>query len=544
MPKQRAAVAGRSSAKATKTSPAWIADAAFYQIYPQSFQDTNGDGIGDIPGIIGRLDYIRSLGCNAIWLNPVFASPFGDAGYDISDFRKVAPRYGTRADLRRLFREAHRRDMRVVLDLVAGHTSAQHPWFKSSCSPRRNRYSDYYIWTPDVWTQAVGCPQINGFSERDGNYVTNFFWFQPALNYGFHRPDPAQPWQQPVDAAGPRAVKAELQALMKFWLDQGCDGFRVDMAASLVRGDIKGEGIRAFWQEFRAWFDADYPEAVLVSEWSDPRAAIGAGFHIDFLIHFGDPAYQKLCNPWGGVENGFKIDGGYFHKSDPKPLSGFLDNYLAHHRATRGKGYIALPTGNHDLARFLRGRTPAEQRVLHAMLLTMPGVPFIYYGDEIGLTFREGLVSKEGGYVRTGTRAPMQWSRGRNAGFSTAPKRDLYLPIDPDPKRSCVADQENDTSSMLHLVRRLLALRKEVPALGNDSPFQPVDTGGDGVPFLYRRGTGRRSVLVAINPSDRTVTAHIPTNADVAPLLAEGVEIQGGQLRMNPVSFGIFQTES
>ena len=144
--------------------PSWLANAAFYQVYPQSFLDTNGDGIGDLPGVIAKLDYIKSVGCNAIWLNPVFLSPFRDAGYDVSDFRKVAPRYGSNQDLRRLFQEAHQRKMRVVLDLVAGHTSVEHPWFKASAKAARNRYSDYYIWTPSVWENATDFPQINGYS--------------------------------------------------------------------------------------------------------------------------------------------------------------------------------------------------------------------------------------------------------------------------------------------------------------------------------------------------------------------------------------------
>ncbi|MDZ4197962.1 MAG: alpha-amylase family glycosyl hydrolase, partial [Kiritimatiellia bacterium] len=192
--------------------------AVFYQIYPPSFLDTNGDGIGDLPGITARLDYIQSLGVNALWLNPCFVSPFQDGGYDIADFYRVDPRYGTNADLSRLFREAHRRGIRVCLDLVAGHTSIEHPWFKASSRHKRNPYSDWFIWTPSVWDEGMAGKFIHGYGERDGNFLTNFFWFQPALNYGFARPDPARPWQQGIDAPGPRAVRAELRKIMHFWL--------------------------------------------------------------------------------------------------------------------------------------------------------------------------------------------------------------------------------------------------------------------------------------------------------------------------------------
>jgi maltose alpha-D-glucosyltransferase/alpha-amylase len=529
--------------KAQKSpGPGWLATAVFYQIYPQSFYDANGDGIGDLAGIIAKLDYIKSLRCTAIWLNPIFDSPFGDAGYDVRDFRKVAPRYGTNADLKCLFKEAHSRNLHVVLDLVAGHTSVEHPWFKASAKATRNRYSDYYIWTSSVWQNAAGLPQVNGYSNRDGNYVTNFFWFQPALNYGFAKPDPAQTWQQPLDAPGPRAVKAELKTMMQFWLDQGCDGFRVDMASSLIRNDPGGYGIKNFWREIRGWLDKDYPEAVLISEWSNPKQAIGAGFHVDFMIHCGEPAYQMLCNPWGEVRGGTKVHGGYFHREKPDNLEGFLSNYLAHYRATRKAGFISLPTGNHDFARFGHGRSNAEQRVFYALLLTMPGVPFIYYGDEIGLPFQEGLTSKEGAYSRTGTRTPMQWKNGRNAGFSKAAAKRLYLPVQTRTDRPTVESAEANPDSLLHLVRHLLALRCKYDALGNLGAFKPLrmEGGAVNVPFVYQRGKGKKAIVVAINSSSKIIRATLPLEVARKPLLAENVEVIGRNLCMQPVSYGVF----
>ena len=163
---------------------AWLDKAVFYEIYPQSFCDTNADGIGDIPGIIGKLDYIRDLGCTALWLNPCFLSPFGDAGYDVEDYYTVAPRYGTNEDLANLFREAHKRDMHVLLDLVPGHTAVTHPWFRESMKAEKNAYSDRYIWTDSIWEEPQGMGCIRGISSRDGSCAVNFFSHQPSLIYG------------------------------------------------------------------------------------------------------------------------------------------------------------------------------------------------------------------------------------------------------------------------------------------------------------------------------------------------------------------------
>lgn len=518
-------------------TPNWLSNAVFYQIYPQSFADSNGDGIGDLVGIIGKLDYIRSLGCTALWLNPVFESPFRDAGYDVSDFCKVAPRYGTNADLKRLFAEAHRRGMRVVLDLVAGHTSDQHPWFKASARAKKNRYSDYYIWTDSVWSTFTEPRPLPGH-ERDGCYLPNFFPSQPALNYGYAEPDPNKPWQQTVSAPGPRAVLGELKRIMAFWLEAGCDGFRVDMAASLVKEDPKGTGIRKLWNDVRGWLDREYPEAVLVSEWGNPARAIPAGFHIDFMLHFGEPAYQHLCAPQ--VSPRPDAPRGFFDADGRGDITAFLGNYMKHLRATRKRGYIALPSGNHDFARFRHRRSEEELRVFFAMLLTMPGVPFLYYGDEIGIEFREGLASKEGGYSRTGTRTPMQWNSGRNRGFSTAPASKLYLPVNRT-RGQDVAAQESVPDSMLGFVRTLLALRREHPALGNDGGFEPVYAKQGKCPFVYLRRSGRERILVAINPSKSPQSVVVPVLKDAKPLAARGSGISGNRLRMAGFSFGIFE---
>ena len=270
----------------------WLKDAVFYEIYPQSFQDTNADGIGDFQGIIDRLDYIKELGCNAIWMNPCFASPFGDAGYDVSDYYTAAPRYGTNEDLKRLFDEVHKRGMHILLDLVPGHTSVDHPWFKESLKAEKNPYTDRYIWTNNIWDQPEGIGSIKGISDRDGCCVVNFFSHQPALNYGHYICE--HPWQQPMDAEGPKATVAEMEKVMRFWLKMGCDGFRVDMAGSLVKNDPDGLGTIKLWQGIRPFLSKEFPEAAMVSEWGEPDKSLQAGFDMDFLLHFGPSHYNDL----------------------------------------------------------------------------------------------------------------------------------------------------------------------------------------------------------------------------------------------------------
>ncbi len=533
--------------------PEWLEKAVFYQIYPQSFYDTNGDGIGDLPGIIRKLDYLAGLGVTALWLNPCFESPFQDAGYDVSDYYRVAPRYGTNDDLRTLFAEARKRGLRVLLDLVPGHTSVEHSWFKASSRAKRNPYSDWYIWTGSAWEWDIpGYRVISGLSERDASYITNFFWFQPALNYGFAHPDPSKPWQQPTDAHGPRQVRQEMRNIMRFWLEMGASGFRVDMAHSLVKGDSDSQAIKRLWQENRAWLDKEFPEAVLVSEWSNPTMALAAGFHMDFLLPFGTPGWAALFrkpNVQGPACDAYGFS--FFDRSGNGNIREFLDNYLKHYLPTQGKGLIAFPTGNHDVPpRLGDGRDSEDLTLAFLMVLTMPGVPFIYYGDEIGMRTVNGLPSIEGGYDRTGIRTPMQWDRSPNAGFSNAMPDHLYLPIDPDPQRPNVGDQEGFANSLLNHVRQLIALRKEHPALSASADFEPVYAERGRCPFVYQRKASEGTLLVAINPSERPVQVDLSTKVAFSSTTsifgyANAIKKNGDGwiLALPPVSGGIYQIE-
>jgi glycosidase len=517
----------------TSPSPSWLETAVFYQIYPQSFYDSNGDGIGDLNGIRQKLGYLVDLGVKAVWINPCFVSPFMDAGYDISDYYRVAPRYGSNDDLKSLFDEAGRLGLHILLDLVPGHTSIEHPWFQQSCKHERNPYSDYYIWTDSAWEWHVpGFRAVSGYAERDGSFIANFFYHQPALNYGFANPDPAQPWQQPVDAPGPRQVRQEMRNVMRYWLEMGASGFRVDMAGSLVKGDPEGRATQALWQEIRVWLDEEFPEACLVSEWGRPSIAVPAGFHVDFCLPFGMPGYTSLLRKPYGPGPGYDPYGfSYFDPLGNGNICEFLDDYLDHYRNTRGRGFIAIPTGNHDSrVRLSQGRSPRDLELVYLFLMSMPGVPFIYYGDEIGMHTRFGLASREGGYDRTGVRTPMQWADTLNAGFSMGPTTSLYLPVDESPDRPTVAEQEKDPGSLLNRVRRLIALRKVHPALCASGEFRPLYAKPGPYPFVYLRSLGDESLLVAVNPAEREVEAELPSDLSID--LARALWGQDGALRL------------
>ncbi len=506
----------------------WLNDSVVYEIYPQSFYDTNGDGIGDLQGIIEKLDYIESMGFTAIWLNPINASSFNDAGYDITDFYSVAPRYGTNADYKALCEAAHSRGIKVIFDLVAGHTSIEHPWFIESAKDEKNEYTNRYIWTDDTFDNGEG---IAGYSERNGNYITNFFWSQPALNYGYAYPDPKKPWQLPVTHPDCVATKEELKKIIEFWMDLGTDAFRVDMAQSLIKGDKDKSFMKAFWNEIRIHMEKKNPECLLISEWGSPTDAINAGFHLDFLLHSNNSAYTSLFRHEKGRNTTRLFVGhSYFNKDGKGNINDYLDRFLYDLCNTRGKGYIGHITGNHDMQRLSYGRTPEEIKVAMAFLFTMPGVPFVYYGDEIGMNYIEGLPSKEGGYNRTGSRTPMQWNNEKNHGFSSSDTP--YLPTDTSADAPTVEEQLTDKNSLLSLVKTLIALHKSNRALHADSDFNVIRAG---YPFIFERFTGEKKMLIAINPSENCYTSDIPPINKV--VLSQNANVEDDVLVMNGVSF-------
>ena len=507
------------------SQPSWLSEAVFYQIYPSSFQDSDGNGIGDIPGITSRLDYIKSLGVTAIWLNPVYVSGWTDGGYDIIDYYQVDPRFGTNSDLVELLKQAHARGIKVVMDLVAGHSSDQSEWFQQSKQAPDLHYSDYYIW-PDFVPETSPDPSLlSKFVKTDAPrgpyYIRNFFDTQPALNFGFANPDPSHPWEQAVDAPGPMAMRRELKNIMSFWMDKGVDGFRVDMAASLVKNDVdKSETIKLWKEDFVKWFDAEYPEGVLIAEWFNPAQSLEAGFDLDFFCHDGQYNYSTLFFYGRRSARGAEPTPPYFDKAGKGGLQTWYDLYKYQYDASQGKGYVCMPSGNHDFNRVCtEGRTsPDELKVAMTFFLTMPGVPFIYYGDEIGLKQNPAAPPTEGSGGRAGCRIPMLWNSEDNAGFSTAPIDKIYIPQDPDPDRMTVEKAESDPNSLLHYVRALIRLRSQEKALGADASWRLVSSLAQPYPMVYERQLGGERCLVVLNPTSRTAQVTLPpSTAGIEP---------------------------
>ncbi len=336
---------------------------------------------------------------------------------------------------------------------------------------------------------------------------------------------------------------------MRFWLSKGVDGFRVDMASSLVKNDPEGRGNLALWQDIRKMFDQEYPEAALVAEWSSPKDAIAAGFHLDFFIH---TACFDVYNALFRSERERCV----FKDKPDKPslfdaqqrgdLRPFLKQYLEHSEAVRGAGYTSLPSGNHDLGRISTRRSQRDLEVVYAFLLTMPGVPTLYYGDEIAMRQLD-LPSKEGGYGRTGARTPMQWDATKNAGFSqTRDPKNLYLPLDPDPARPTVAMQDSDPLSLLNHIRRLTALRHSRPSLGPSGIFQPLFHDKGRFPFVYLTTHNGEQTLVALNPGNRSAQASLKFTMALRPLMARNCRAKFSGKRLDlefgARSYGIFGT--
>jgi glycosidase len=531
----------------------WLDDAVVYEIYPQSFADSDGDGIGDLQGVLEHLDHLAWLGVNTIWFNPCFASPFRDAGYDVSDYLSIAPRYGSNENLVVLCAAARERGIRVVLDLVAGHTSVAHAWFvaESGRDVEGAAEGDRYIWSAgpaDGSTPGEGWVRSPG--PRPGWYLKNFFDEQPALNFGYAGPDPDEPWRQGVDATGPQANRAALAEVMAYWIERGVAGFRVDMAYSLVKDDPDRAETSALWRDLSGWLHRTYPDAILLPE-SDhpapPDLGLRSGFDGDFflVIH---PAHSALFNN-GGAGTLFWLpdhEHCFFDAEGPDgpgSLGRFLEIWDGYVQANGPDRRVVLATADHDFSRLACGdRTLEQLPAAYAFLLTWGSVPSIYYGDEIGMRYLPGMPDLEGsvcnpGYNRAGCRTPMQWDDALpNAGFSDAPVDRIYLPQDPDAYRPTVAAQLADPGSLLHTVRRLLALRAATPALGAGADQEVLVAD---YPFTYVRGG---SHLVVVNPRREPASAEVGELAGfgVERLDGAGVEVGDGQVFAAGFGWGVF----
>jgi alpha-glucosidase len=495
----------------------WWQDAVFYQIYPRSFADANGDGIGDLNGITAHLDYLNdgltdgltdgsgaSLGIDAIWLSPINPSPLSDWGYDVSDYCDVHPDLGTLASFDRLVAEAHRRGIRIVLDLVPNHTSDQHAWFRESRSSRTNPKRDWYLWrrgrdgaAPNNWSSTFGGSAWE-FDAASGEwYLHSFLREQPDLNF-----------------RNPEVVEA-MHAVIRFWLDRGVDGFRVDVIAQMIkdaqfrdnpevpkdrnltqlerlayeqRYSSDQPEVHDVIRGFRRVLDG-YPARMMVGEvWPrDPRS-LADYLRADELQQAFN--FRFLFSPWQASAFRSRIEE--------------VESLL---------GPDAWPTytlSNHDFPRHITryGASNAEARARMAavLLLTMRGTPFIYYGEEIGMP-NVGIPAdrKRDPMGRDGCRTPMQWTAKRNGGFTTA--SEAWLPLG-DCNAINVEKQLGDASSMLALYRRMIHLRKHSRAL-SEGTYRTEAHAPDDCLIFHREAPTQR-VMVALNFSDAPRRIEVP----------------------------------
>lgn len=519
------------------TKNPWLQNAVFYEIYPTSFYDSNGDGVGDLQGIIQKLDYVKDLGCNGIWLNPCFTSPFKDGGYDISDYYSIDPRFGTNEDAAQLFEECHKRGIRILLDLVMGHTSDQHPWFQQSSLEKKNEYTNTYIWSDNMDVEHCEGRFMCGLSERPHMYKVNYYASQPALNYGYYKP--TESWQMHYKSEIPMKNRKLVKDVCKFWLGMGCDGFRVDMAHSMVKNDPLHKGTCEFWNDVIPDVKKEFPQSIFLSEWCNPmKSVVKSSFDMDFYSSWAlyfwsnhgrdDPAPYK--------ETYFSEESRHFEQ--------FISLFSLQSKPILKQGYYSISLGNHDTIRLSRGRNEDLCKALHVAHLTLPHVPLLYYGDEIGLPYQP-LVSKDGGYHRTGSRTPMQWDNSQNLGFSKT-KGELYLPVEADPDTAhTVKKQQQDASSLYHLVKKLAHLKQSLACLAVDSPFKILCTGTrlDGNPFIYRRESDSDEVVVILMP--RSLPAQINLRRYLSHVedyerICNNVSLYGDQLICPGEGFALF----
>ena len=423
--------------------------------------------------------------------------------------------------------------MHVIFDYVISYTSIDNPWFVESQKQEKNKYSNYYIWTETNWVdppREFAGSFIKGYGQRNGQFMRNFYWCQPALNFGFANPDPEQTWQLPTNHPDVLAMREDLKNVLRFWMDMGADGFRADMAGALVKTRrVRGNEqffntneneTKLFWREIRQLLEKEYPHGLMVAEWSYPADALDNCFHVDFFHWFNgyNDLFQK--ESWR-ILNGVSEGHSFFDAEGKGEISSFLKSYMDQYEKTVGKGYISLPLGNHDNARLGNRRTDKELEIIYAFGFTMPGVPFLYYGNEIGMKqLPNDWPQVEGAYQpRNGARTPMQWNRQKNLGFSNAMAEKLYLPVDTSKNAPNVETQESNPNSLLNKTRKLIALHHSEPALANYAEFVPVYPARDSqyqastkYPFVYARAAGNDVVLVMLNPKAEASQASFNVN--------------------------------
>ena len=479
-------------------APRWWQTGIIYQIYPRSFQDSNGDGVGDLPGITARLPYLHALGIDAIWLSPIFPSPMADFGYDIADYTDIDPLFGTLADFDRLLAAAHALGIRVLLDLVPNHTSDRHPWFVESRASRHNPKRNWYLWRNPV---AGGGPPNNWLSEFGG---TAWEFARTTGQYYYHAFLAQQPdlnWRNPE-------VRRAIHDVMRFWLSRGIDGFRVDVIWHLLkdpqfRDNPENPRFRADQPPHRRLvplYTADQPgiHDVIqelrggIDEFDD-RLLIGEIYlPVDRLVSYYGEDLRGLHLPFNFalLETEWRA----------RTIARLVNEYES---LLPPGGWPNWVLGNHDKPRIASRVRPAQARVAAMLLLTLRGTPTLYYGDELGMKqvaippdriqdpFEKNVPGL--GVGRDGARTPMQWDGSRFAGFS---EREPWLPVAEDRAAVNVAAEEKDPRSVLQLHRKLIALRRSRRAL-QVGKYRPIDAAGD--LLLFAREWQAERLVMALN---------------------------------------------
>ena len=447
--------------------PDWSSEVVFMEVFVRSYQDSDGDGIGDLTGLTERLPYLADLGIGGLWLMPIFPTAFTDSGYDVADYTAIHPEYGTLADFDAFLARAHELGIRVLLDGVFNHTSHRHAWFVESRSSRESEKRDWYIWADEP---LHDCP--NRINASDPTWT----WDEATKQYYFHFFRPSQP---DLNLANPD-VREAIKDVLRFWLDRGVDGFRLDVPTYYFEDEGTCEHhpeTHALLKGLRSVLDG-YPNRTMIGETSArPLEVIGYfGDDVDELPMILD--FYSIITITAAAVLG-----------TPLPVDAWLG--LMHDRFPEG-GQAGIFTQNHDFIRVdtLLLHDPAKQKLVAAALLTLPGTPFLYYGQEIGMA--SGLEQVID--YRDASRTPMQWDASRNAGFTTGAP---WIAMAPGHRRISVASQETEPDSLLSHYRRMIALRNNLPSLRTGT-FRRARQDAPSV-FAYFRGDGEDAVLVALN---------------------------------------------
>ncbi|KRE09951.1 alpha-amylase [Bosea sp. Root381] len=528
------------------TTP-WWQSSVIYQIYPRSFQDANGDGIGDLKGITQRLDYLGGLGIDAIWISPIYPSPMADFGYDVADHCDVDPRFGTLADFDELLAQAHARGLKVLLDFVPNHTSDRHAWFAESRSSRDAAKRDWYLWCDPA---PNGGPPNNWISDFGGSA---WAWDETSGQYYYHaflKEQPDLNWRNP-------AVQAAMYEVMRFWFDRGVDGFRIDVLWHLIKAadfpdNPPNPAYRPAMGEMHRVLQlhsTDQPEVhALAAEMRAIADSYGiAGLCERVLLGEIYLPIDPLMHYYGQEHAGVHLPLNFLLIDAPWQAGALADLIAGYEAALPPAAWPNWVLGNHDRPRIARKLGEAKARIAAMLLLTLRGTPTLYYGDELGLNdakippsqvqdpreLREpGL-----GLGRDPVRSPMPWDGSENAGFSTAPP---WLPLNADCHLRNVAEMTGERASILALYRRLLAVRRAHPALAIGA-FALLDSAGDVLAYERRHGTQR--LIVALNLGTDAQRLELPDWASGCRLLlsttAEALLIENNMLLLRADEGGV-----